>query len=245
MGNIPDPDKVLKWFHFYRKFIKPEIDEFINEPPLTERFASLYSDIREGKHPTIISEKISGYLNDELIQHFRHMDTHQYKDFAEDIMFSLINKFKWNVKAWHDKIINFENVDEIWIAYEPILDLVISEDGAYELLQKQIQSVNRIYYFLENKVFYDDLIELLKSKNIDTTKIKYQKIDQKLIQPIVLYITEDRTFGVYGTVFPDISKTTNGFYKLNKALTPDWMKYLSREDSEDYKLQLKRCLTKI
>ena len=242
MDTLQNPENTLKWYHIYQKFVKPHIQNFLETPPLKERFENIFCDIREGKIPSIISEKISIELKFELDKHFKLMTPFQYKEFAEEILFSLLNCFKYNVVVWKDKIINFKDVSEIWIACEPILDLVDEEEGAFELLVKQIESVDKIIYFLENRTFYDELILLLKKVEIPTDKLEFVKINKKLVEPVVLYRTPLKFFGVYGAFHPTVKKLNNGFYSLSRKLAPDWMKYLSREDVSDTELKLKSYL---
>ena len=238
-GSIPNPDNAIRWWQIYKKHIKPHIDNFQYEPPIAQRFQSIFSDIKEGKHPRIVSERISIVLQNELYNHCKHMTSFQYKDFAEEIVLSLLNIFNWNVKVWKDKIIFFKDVYEIWIACEPILDLAKGKEGAFELLLRQIKSVDKIVYFLTDKKYYNDLLDLLNKANICTKKLHFQKIGQKLIEPAVLYRTKLNTFGVYGISHPLMEITESGFYKLKTPLRVDWMKYLQRDDVEAIELKLK------
>lgn len=233
--------KTIPWLY---KLLKPTVERFHEKTPIEKLFGDVSSDVLQGKSNKSTSKKISKILKNELYYHSKHMARSNYTSFARDITSILANRFDKNlINIWGEKmnIIDLKYINEIQIACEPMLDL-ISDDGsgAFDLLRKQIELVDKITYFVENKEYYDDLMKMLETANIDTSKIQLRVITNKLEMPVVLYINNHITVGVYGKYHPHIRKTTDGTYELRSILDSDWMQFFSREDGiEEVKCKLK------
>jgi len=226
------------------KYVKPL---FIGQVEKTdsERFLDILEDIGKAKSPIFISEKLCGILEDRFIRIHSKMkgDDEEYYNLLTQIVQSIENTLEETVSVWKDRVIYFRNVKEVWIACEPILDLIDTEEGSFDLLERQLRHVEKITYFLTNRLYFDDLIKILRNRRFNEDKIQKLQckiIPKKLVRPVVIYISDDTRFhGMAGKYHPEIIKNGED-YRFKKSLPTDWLYYLTKVKIEDHYIDLKK-----
>lgn len=226
------------------KYVKP-IFKNRDEKSDSEKFLDILEDIGKGKSPLFISEKLYGVLEDRFIRIHSKMkgNDEEYYNLLIQIVQSIENTLEETISVWKDRVIYFRNVKEVWIACEPILDLIDTEEGSFDLLERQLRHVDIITYFLTNRSYFDDLVSLLRKRNFDEDKIlklRCKIIPSKLLRPVVIYIIDDNYFhGMAGKSHPEIIKKGDE-YRFKKSLPTDWLYYLSKVKIQDHYNDLKK-----
>lgn len=215
------------------KYVKPLFS--VNDKRTdSQKFLDVLEDINKKKSPLFISEKLCGVLEDRIIEVHKKMkgNDEDYYNLLIQIVQSIENNFDETISVWKDRLIYFRSVKEVWVACEPLLDLIDNEEGSFDLLERQLKHVNSITYFLTNGTYFDDLIKILRARNFDETKISKLQckiIPQKLIHPVVIYIAENNNYhGMAGKFHPEIAKRSNEYY-FKRTLPTDWLYYLSKD----------------
>jgi hypothetical protein len=234
--NIPTPDTSLKWYNFYQKFLQPHVEEFLNEDSTNSQFKSILNAIAEKKAPIIISEKIGIVLQKKFfeLQNGMQFNDEEFYSLMIEVVRSIENHLDMSINVWKDRIIYFRDVTEVWIACEPMLDLIDNEEGSFDLLERQLRHVNQITYFLKNVNLFHDLVNILKERYMDTGKLRCVHIPKKLPYPVVIYHAKSYRHGMTGKYHPEIVKNLDGHYIFKKKLETDWMKYLTRNFIEKH-----------
>jgi hypothetical protein len=226
------------------KYIKPL---FVVKDKRTDsqKFLDVLEDVSKGKSPLYIAEKLCGVLEDRFVEVHKKMkgNDEDYYNLLIQIVQSIENNFEETISVWKDRLIYFRSVKEVWVACEPLLDLIDNEEGSFDLLERQLKHVDKITYFLTTRTYFDDLIKILRSRNFGETKIaklQCKIISQKLIQPVVIYIAENNNYhGMAGKSHPDIAKKKDEYY-FKKTLPTDWLYYLSKDKIQHHY----ECLSK-
>lgn len=215
------------------KYVKPLFD-FKDRRTDSQKFLDVLEDISKAKSPLYISEKLCGVLEDRFIEVHKKMkgNDEDYYNLLIQIVQSIENNFEEAISVWKDRLIYFRSVKEVWVACEPLLDLIDNEEGSFDLLERQLKHVDKITYFLTTRTYFDDLITILKARNFGDDKISKLQckiIPKKLIQPVVVYIAENNNYhGMAGKSYPEIAKRNNEYY-FKKTLPTDWLYYLSKD----------------
>jgi len=202
---------------------------FTRKPPdITDSLCGVLNDIMEGKHPAIIAENIGSILRDALVVR-SNLPPDQFFILSNQIARSLIDAFKLSHQIWNDKYMYLKELEEVWIAAEPMLDLVNGENGGYPLLKKQLEHAKRVLYFQSNRRYFDDLISILRADGISQdkiNKINLCNLQTPHIPPVAIYKTRRGLIGWRGKSNLELEKLQNGKYKFKVPLTADWMRSL-------------------
>lgn len=225
--SLPDFDDIEKWGGKIQKHGLPHfLDFFFKKPSINKQFQEILQDIQNKKSPVIIADKIGTAIQQKFEALQTQMSPTDYYTFCTGVIESIQKHLETTIYVWRDKIVNFKDVKEIWIACEPMLDLLPSPNGTLELLIKQIAQVDKVKYFLSNETYYNDLIEILKTRGISTEKLELKKIAKRYDSPIVIYHS-DFPQGMSGKYHPNIKKNKENSYYLDGKVEPDWMQILS------------------
>lgn len=227
--GLPDFDDIEKWGGRIKKHGLPQFfDFFFKKPSINKQFQEILQDIQNKKSPVIIADKIGTAIQQKFEDLQSQMSPTDYYTFCTGVISSIQEHLETTIYVWHDKIVNFKDVKEIWVACEPMLDLITAPDGTLELLIKQINQVEKVVYFLSQKSYFDDLVQLLQSKGVEISKLEFKKLPNKYDTPIVIYIS-DFSQGMTGKHHPKMKKNKESEYKLDRKLDSDWMQVMSAD----------------
>lgn len=205
--------------------------EYKEEESLNMEFGKALTSIAEGRSPKIIAENIAGAIEQEIIRH--HSGMKQNQDEFYNLIINLVHviqkHFDASLDIWKDRVIYLKGVREVWIACEPMLDLVNTSEGSFDLLKRQLRHVDRITYFLHNTTYFNELLRTLQAESLDIRKLTCVKLREPYTVPLVIYHTDTYKHGMCGKYHPRIKRQADGTYVLERPLETDWMNYLSKE----------------
>lgn len=179
----------------------------------------------------LLSKEIGTIIRKSIYKHSKYMEENHLEKFLDcfirnsNICFNNIYNVSPNNRYPH--YFYLDNLKEIWIAYEPMLDLVKKQQGFYDKCKKQLSdgSLQKIYYFQSSTEYTNNLLSYLEKDGVDKNlidKIKFIRVPSPMKIPIVLYITQKDKYGFQGQ-FPPPIKANNGTYILNNRLSNKWV----------------------
>lgn len=215
-------------------------------PPTTkERLDDLVSklDSRELRAP-YVADLLGTLLAENLADMSRGLDEASFHKYV-----------RWLVGVFQDSLEDFltitrniqlylEGLREVWLACEPMLDLVEGEDGWQETLIQTLRS-RRIpfYYFLSDRDYFDHLLEALRSRGLDDDELSllsFIRIDQPYVPPVALWLAGDRRIGLRSRWRPEIEQDSTGKFILSRPLPLDWLSLMTDSQSETHYQELNR-----
>lgn len=217
--------------------------------PITiqDKLNEIVSDTENHTDPKKIAEKLSYVLQEEL-NSLTSMDKGEFNSLIEDISNKLVDSFQEIHPIWTGGLTkNLSGLKQVWIACEPMLDLVDGKDGAYQLLKSQLKIAEKIIYFQSEKKYYDYLIGKLKKERFERkfiSKLKFVRLQAPYKQNIALYHKDKMVSGVIGKFTPPIKKNNSDIYYLEKKLPKEWMSFLSETSVKRHKENLEKYLQK-
>jgi hypothetical protein len=117
------PDKVEKWYGFFEKLgVVQAIKSFLTKPTIQDQFQEILNDINNNQAPLIIADKLGTAIQQKFKALQGQMPQANYYLFCTQVIKSIESHLESAVYVWKNKIVNFSEVDEIWVACEPILD---------------------------------------------------------------------------------------------------------------------------
>lgn len=244
--SLPDSEKIAKLISFYQRYIQPHFSDFINEENINAQFRGILNDIAARRPPHVIADNVGAALRRKLIGLQKGMKDNQdeFYNLMIELVSSIMNHLDMSIHVWKDRVIYFRDVESIWIACEPMLDLIDSGEGGFDLLERQLKHVNEIVYFLKDTSYYNDLTNILKTRNLDISKLKCVEISSVYQFPVVIYHTKKYRHGMCGKAHPNIKKDKSGKYNFAIKLDTDWLSYLTREFIDIHYENLRKYIEK-
>ena len=221
--SLDDSEKIAK---ATKNYLLPIFkDLFLERQTIEKQFQEILLDLHSNKHSVIIADKIATAIQHKFQELQKKMSRQDYHAFCTSVIKSIQAHLDSTIAVWNDVVVNFKDVNEIWISCEPMLDLVKDNNGTFDLLLKQLNKVDKIVYFLSNPNYFNDLANLISQHGEKSwlCKLELVTIDSPLISPIVIYFSET-PHGVIGKYHPEIRKSMDGFYVFDKKLCNDWMR---------------------
>jgi len=216
------------------KYIKPFFSDYYSDKSDTEKLTELLIDI-ESCQSAVLEERF------KRIYSSMKGNEEEFSNLVHEAVLSLDNVLNQSINVWKDRAIYFKDVTEVWVACEPMLDLIDDDQGGFDLLERQLLHVDRITYFLTDKTYFDDLKKFLNERGKDHSKLNFVKIDKKLHHPVVIYITKDYKHGMRGKYYPKIQKNGD-LYEFDKKLPKNWLSYIKRSNIHMYTQILEKYL---
>lgn len=219
----------------------------ISPPSSQERLEELSSRIDRGQlHPSFVADKVGALIRESLMQMQGLMQQQQYEDFVKQLLRSLQTALGNLLRITKNLQINLLGLREIWLACEPMLDLVEGSQGWQDLLPKLIARDIIIRYFLYDTKYFDELVSLLESRGFDKESLKCLSvvpIDTPHSPPVSIWICDHRRIGMSGLYRPAIKKNDGGKFVLEKPLSDDWLAFLSSEKTDKFWIELRKYVT--
>ena len=229
--SISDLEKLGKPIGWFYKLFQSHFEHSSKEDNINAQFRNILTDIAEKKLPVIIADKVGIALSSKILQLQNGMKDNQeeFYNLMIELVRSIENQLELSIHVWKDRVIYFRDVTKIWIACEPMLDLVDTEEGSFDILERQLKHVEEIVYFLHDDTYYKDLKKILQEKNLESSKLRCIKLENKYPFPVVIYHTKNYKHGMSGKYHPLIKKDTGGKYQITKEMDKNWLSYLTKD----------------
>lgn len=222
---------------------------FLKDSPasIQERFDQLLSDIDAGSlRPSFVADVLSTLIRDSLLHTTAQLAVaDDRRRFLRDIVKSINQKFGDLLRVSKTQQIYASDLKEVWIACEPMLDLVPEPDGYLETVVKVLtQKQVRYRYFLSAEKYYVDLVALLERHGVTdaATRLEFVRISEPYTPPVALYLYENRVVGFRGRGRPNLRRANDGTWTLSKPLDPGWITMLNLRDSQRHYSELTKLL---
>lgn len=193
-----------------------------------------------------IADIISSIIKDNLSQLRKCLGNECYNEFATSLIKSLLDSQKHIYEYAKNSPVYVPDLNEIWLACEPMLDLINGPDGWLPTLINTLLPSNiNIKYFISNSEYYYDLLNILRSSNVSKDKLSLLHLitlDDPFDPPIAIHISPNRIIGLRGRWHPKIAKNSHGNYALERPLPPGWISTLSSQQTNRYYSKLNQLI---
>lgn len=212
--------------------------------PASDRLRVLLNEQRGARRPAevLLADNLGSTLRDELLD-LRRLPDVDYYDLVEDILEGLLSCFDRVHQVSEHQVAYLKDIERVWIACEPCLELLRQEMGPYGLLKKQLKVCKEVVFFQTTDSYFNAIRRALKE---DATfhdnlleRMKLAVMEEPLQTPAVLYIsssTRNRAF--QGAAHPMIAENPAGTFGLQKKLSPDWMTDIAPGEAKKLKKKL-------
>lgn len=198
------------------------------------RFDRLIADIDAGSlRPSYVADVLATLIRDSLVHASGTLAVDaDRRRFMSDVVRSIDRTFGDLLRVSKTAQIYASDLQEIWIACEPMLDLIPEPDGFLDTLVTTLtRRLVQYKYFISDKLYYKDLVGLLESRRLSSEQLGRLKcvcIDKPYVPPVAIYVHQTRLVGFRGRERPTMRREQDGSWQLVKPLDPSWATVLDR-----------------
>jgi len=221
--------------------------EFLNlkSQPISERLENLYNRIDlDELRDSFITDQVSSIIFESLQEMSKSLDHESYKRFILRLIDAVNSAVQDLIPIAKNIILYSKNLKEMWLACEPMLDLVNGDEGWQKTLLLMLEKNLTVRYFLSSNYYYKQLLDILQKQEIAEDKLKlinFVKVEKAYRPPTAIYISDHYKIGLCGKSRPKLIKE-NDVFKFSESLPTDWLQFLSPKKTEEHYLLLKSYL---
>lgn len=212
----------------------------VPDPTTRVQLEELRSSLEDGQiRGRYVGDKLGTLIGENLDRMTDCLYTDQYVDYVRDLTGTVLTSVGDTLEIAKRLQIYTRGLNEVWIACEPMLDLIAGETGwqdnlVDELLVKQVY----VTYFVNDTSWYEKLVEVLRSRGCPDQHFRFLQcvtIPEPYSRPIALYrLAGNRVVGLRGMSIPNIIRDSNGSYRLATPLRSDWLDFLTRRSANEH-----------
>lgn len=226
---------------------------FLTDSPesIQVRFDRLIADIDAASlRPSHVADVLATLIRESLVHTSRTLAIEEdHRRFMHDVVKSIDRTFGDLLRISKTAQIYASDLEEVWVACEPMLDLVPEPQGFLDTLVSMLSSKGvRYRYFLSDRRYYVYLIELLRARHVAENRLAqlaFVKISEPYTPPVALYIHKTRVIGFRGSQRPQMQQASDGSFQLSTPLDPGWATVLDRESLDRHYASLRECATPV
>jgi len=214
----------------------------LTPPAVEERFDEL---IARMQRRTLSAQYAAELLESILRQHLSHTRAHlhesMYRPYLQRIVKALQESLKDILQIAKENLVYVQDLKEVWLACEPMLDLVDGPSGWQETLVTLLRRGIRFYYVINEERYFHELRRLLAERGLTEEQIDLTtlvRVEKAYVPPIALWIGDKSCAGAMGLNRPRIERKPSGHYSLCHPLREDWLSFMSTADARDHYNQL-------
>lgn len=210
---------------------------FLTDSPesIQVRFDRLIADIDAASlRPSYVADVLATLIRDSLVHASNTLAVEgDRRKFMHDVVTSIDRIFGDLLRISKTAQIYASDLEEVWVACEPMLDLIPEPQGFLDTVVSMLSRKSVKYrYFLSDRRYYDCLIQLLRARHVadnGCTLLALVNIPEPYIPPVALYIHKTRVIGFRGSHRPEMQQASDGSYQLTTPLDPGWATVLEGE----------------
>lgn len=211
------------------------------------RFDRLIADIDAAAlRPSYVADVLATLIRDSLIHTSRTLAVEgDRRKFMHDVVKSIDCIFGDLLRISKTAQIYASDLEQVWVACEPMLDLIPEPDGFLDTVASAVSRKSVQYrYFLSDRRYYDSLKALLQARGVTLDGLAFVEIPDPYTPPVALYIHKTRVIGFRGSQRPEMQQASDGSYHLTTRLDPGWATVLDGDSLDRHYAALTEYTTK-